>query len=137
MARNDEDDVQDDPQESGGVADALRRLLISGVGTFLTTEEGVRTLLKEIKLPKEVATYLLHQAENTKEEVVSVLGREMRAFLETLDTQRLFERAIQHLVLDVHAEIRFKLDSRGKIQPVVRNLSPQARRRPRPRRAKG
>jgi hypothetical protein len=109
----------DDLNEHHGMGDALRRMLISGVGTLLTTEEGVRTLLRDLKLPKEAVGFLLTQADNTKDELVKALGRELRSFLETMDTQRLMQRVLQTLVLEVKAEIRFKLDSKGNLQPVV------------------
>lgn len=129
---------EDEPGGEGrSMADTLRRLLMNGVGTLLTTEEGVRALLKELKLPKEAVTFLLSQAEMTKEEVVKTLGREMRAFLEQMDTQRLMERVLQTLVLEVKAEIRFKLDGKGNLQPVVTSTSnaagePQPARKSRP-----
>ena len=120
----------------GGMGDTLRRLLMNGVGTLLTTEEGVRALLKELKLPKEAVTFLLSQAEMTKEEVVKTLGREMRAFLEQMDTQRLMQRVLQTLVLEVKAEIRFKLDPKGNLQPVVTSTSTPLNTEPAPRRSR-
>ena len=131
---------QSDEHEDGeghGLSDALRRMLVSGIGTLLTTEDGVRALLKDLKLPKEAVHFLLSQAESGKDDVVDAVGRELRAFLATMDTQHLVQRVLQNVVLEVKAEIRFKLDAHGHLQPVVTTeKKPPARARGRARRGK-
>jgi len=123
--RDDERDPDHaDTPESGttgrGVTDSIRRLVMGGMGSLLTTEEGLRAGLSELKLPKEVVSFLMQQAEKTKVEVVKVLAREIRGFLENIDAQGLVQKAITNMVIEVNAEIRFKPAADGSLQSNVK-----------------
>lgn len=113
-----------------GVTDALRRVLLGSVGTLLTTEEGIRAAVRELKLPKELMQMVLAQAQTTRTEVVAVLAREMRGFLASMDAQALMQRALSGLVLEITAEVRFKLDEEGDLVPQVKvNSKPRSKTR--------
>src|ERR1700704_2851267 len=65
----------------GRAADLMKKALISGVGALFMTEEGIRNLVGELKLPKELIGSVLAQADRTKQEVLRVMTEELRSFL--------------------------------------------------------
>src|SRR5450631_2712584 len=65
----------------GRAADLMKKALISGVGARFMTEEGIRNLVGELKLPKELIGSVLAQADRTKQEVLRVMTEELRSFL--------------------------------------------------------
>ena len=72
---------------SGLVPDIVRRAVLTGVGALFMTEEGIRNMVSEMKLPKDALAFLLSQADKTRTEVARVVTQEMRRFLES-DTLR-------------------------------------------------
>jgi hypothetical protein len=134
-----EDDLDDRPPASSGggsLTDTIRRMVSSGVGSFLHSEEGLRAVLSELKLPKEAASYVMHTAEKTKDEVVKALGRELRGFLEGMDLESLVQRALKDLTVEVRAEVTFRSSQDGQLVPAVKvKTGPRLRRSaPRPKR---
>ncbi|HEX8825388.1 MAG TPA: hypothetical protein VF794_36075, partial [Archangium sp.] len=62
----------DEPEEAsraGFVPEFVRKVAVAGLGAIFMTEEGIRSLAGQLKLPKEVLGYILGQAEKTKDEV--------------------------------------------------------------------
>ena len=54
---------EDDPKKlSGLVPDIVRRAVLTGVGALFMTEEGIRNLVGEMKLPKDALAFLVAQA---------------------------------------------------------------------------
>src|SRR4051812_50032902 len=81
---NDEDELPEDlpPDEakklSGIVPDIVRRAVLTGVGALFMTEEGIRNLVGDMKMPKEALAFLMSQAERTRSEVARVVTQEVR-----------------------------------------------------------
>ena len=86
-----------------GATDTLRRFLATGVGTLFATEEGLRKLATE--LPKEVATFLIGQAQHTKDEMLRIVANELRRFLENLDLTDSLRRVLSSVTREV--KVRF------------------------------
>ncbi|MEW5852979.1 MAG: hypothetical protein AB2A00_29620 [Myxococcota bacterium] len=107
------------------VADVFRRAVLGGMGSLLTTEEGLRSVVSELKLPKEAVGYLLQQADRTKADLIKALGRELRSFLDNVDITHLVTRAMTGLTLEIKAEVRFKPSGEGQddLIPVVAKVS--------------
>ena len=68
---------------SGLVPDIVRRAVLTGVGALFMTEEGIRNMVTDMKLPKDALAFLLSQADKTRTEVARVVTQEMRRFLES------------------------------------------------------
>src|SRR5512137_684231 len=71
------------PGTVGFVADVVRKAVLTGVGALFLTEEGARKVAREWKLPKDLAAYLVGQAQGARDEALGVVAREMRRFLES------------------------------------------------------
>ncbi len=90
------------------VAEAVRKALLTGVGAFFLTEEGARRLAREWKLPKDLAGYIVSQAQGAKDEILRVVSQEIRRFFESEAFRQEVLKLIGSMALEVKAEIRFK-----------------------------
>jgi hypothetical protein len=113
----------DEPGTEGsgkGFQDALRKVLLTGMGAIFLTEEGARRLAREWKLPKELIGYLGAQAAGAKEEVLRIFAEEARRFFESEAVRREVTRALSSMVVEVKAEIRVRPDEKGEPRPMVK-----------------
>jgi len=120
----------EEARKAGGVADMLRKAMVASLGAVFMTEEGIRTLVKDLKLPKDVMRFVLGQAERSKDEVLRIIGEEVRNFLESAALRRELMRLLSEMTLEVKAEIRLKPEGEGGgLVPVVKVGEAIARRR--------
>ncbi len=110
----------------GFVAEAVRKAVLTTMGALFLTEEGARKLAREWKVPKELASYVVSQAQGAKDEILRVVGQEVRRFFESDAFRRELARMASSLVLEVKAEIRFK-DAKGKPE-VCSSVKPRVAR---------
>lgn len=109
------DEIPDDPEEAwevlealeGIMPDILKRTIAAGVGSISTSEERIREMLAEQKLPREVVAYMLKQADSTKREFIRVLSREIREFLEDVDLGGEVAKILTTLSLEARIQVRF------------------------------
>ena len=100
--------AEDVKKLSGLVPDIVRRAVLTGVGALFMTEEGLRSLVGEMKLPKDALAFLLAQAEKTRGEVARVVTSEVRRFLESETLRREIWKLLTGVTLEVNASIRLK-----------------------------
>ena len=66
-------DFVDDPATGeaklGFVPELVRKVAVAGLGALFMTEEGIRNLAGQLKLPKEVLGFIVSQADRTKDEL--------------------------------------------------------------------
>lgn len=115
---------------AGGVTDLLRKAVVAGLGAVFMTEEGIRALVKDLKLPKDVMGFVLGQAERSKTELFRIVGEEMRRFFESAALRRELSRLVSDMTIEVKAEIRLRPDGQ---MPDIKLASTSARRRKRRR----
>ena len=113
-----------------GVADAVRKVVMTGLGAVFLTEEGARKLARDWKLPKEIVGYIAGQAGSAKDEIVRVVTEEVRKFFESEALRREFLRVISSMSIEVHAEVRLKPSRGGKVEAEVKaaSVKPRVRR---------
>jgi hypothetical protein len=111
----------------GRATDFMRRALVAGVGALFLTEEGIRNLVGELKLPKELIGALLAQADKTKQDVVHTLGEELRRFFESAQLHRELRKLLTDVTIEVKAEVRLRQDQKG---PTVEAQRVTVRRSP-------
>lgn len=88
-----------------GVTDALKRLFTVGMGAAFMTEDAIRSYLGELKLPKEVMSYLLQGARKSKEELTSRVGNEIVSIIRKIDVVQEASRFVETHKFKVSAEI--------------------------------
>jgi hypothetical protein len=99
------------------IPDLVRRTIFGGIGAVFTTEEAIRKLAGDVTLPKDVVNFLLQQATNSKDEVLRVVGNEVRRFLESANLAAEMQKMLTQLSLEVKTEVRFIPNDAGGIKP--------------------
>lgn len=92
----------------GQVAEAVNRILLTGVGTIFLTQEAVKGLLGEVKLPKELINALLENASKQKQEFFQILAREAVAVFSRVDVAKEIQKAIDGHTVRIHIELSFE-----------------------------
>jgi hypothetical protein len=105
---------------AGGLQDALRKALLTGMGALFLTEEGARKLAREWKLPKDVSGFIGAQASGAKEELLRVFSEEVRRFFESETVRRELLQSLSSMVVEVKAEIRVRPDEQGQPTPKIK-----------------
>jgi hypothetical protein len=105
----------DDKGVKGFMPEFVRKVAVAGLGALFMTEEGIRNLAGQLKLPKELLGFIVNQAEKTKEEVGRVVSDEIRRFLQSEKLREEFVKLIAGTTLEIKAEIRLlpKAESSG------------------------
>ena len=101
----------------------VRKTFYAGLGALFTTEEGIRRIATEMKLPKDVANYLISQAGSSKDELFRIIGRELRGFLETVNLSGELTKILTAISFEIKTEIRFipNSESSSGVKPHVKS----------------
>ena len=89
------------------VPDLIRRTFYAGIGAIFTSEEGIRRIANDFSMPKDVANYLVSQAQSTKNDLFRIFATEIRRFLEGLRINEELQRLLASMAVEVKAEVRF------------------------------
>lgn len=89
------------------IPEIVKKTFAAGLGALFTTEEGIRKLTKELSLPKDVAGYLADTAGDAKDEILRIIAREVREFLETVNLSEEISKMLTMLSFEIKTEIRF------------------------------
>ncbi len=100
------DEPEREGSRSGFVPEFMRKVAVAGLGALFMTEEGIRSLAGQLKLPKEVLGYILGQAEKTKDEVGRVVSEELRRFLQSEKLRDELLKVVSGMTIEVKAQIR-------------------------------
>jgi hypothetical protein len=112
------------------IPELVKKTVTAGMGAVFTTEEGIRRLTREMTLPKEVASYLVTTAATTKDELLRIVAREVREFLQNVQLSEELAKVLTMLTLEVKTTIRFvpHEDREGGIEPDVMKSDIKLRR---------
>src|SRR5205807_8573952 len=105
---------------SGIVPDIVRRAVLTGVGALFMTEEGIRNLMGEMKLPKDALGFLLAQADKTRSEVARVVTQEVRRFLESDRLRREIWKLLTSVSIEINATMTLKPSSAPQFKARLR-----------------
>ncbi len=90
-------------------AEMMKKVLTVGVGAFFLTEESLRALVSDFKLPKELLSAVLDTANKTKGEFLRTLSREMMTqFMERVEPSELLQEFLQKNEVELQMKINFK-----------------------------
>lgn len=100
---------------SAKATDWAKKLLTVGVGTVFLTEEALRTLVSEFKIPKEMVAGLLDSAKTARKEFIQNFSAEiMNKITEKTDPVALFTEFLSRN--EVTFEIKIKVNDKSKSQ---------------------
>jgi hypothetical protein len=115
---------------SGLVPDIVRRAVLTGVGALFMTEEGLRNLVGEMKLPKDALGFLLAQADKTRTEVARVVTQEMRRFLESDRLRREIWKLLTSVSIEINATVNLKPSAQPQFKARLRQRKEAPRKPP-------
>ncbi len=106
------------------VPDFVRRMAWAGLGAVFMSEEGIRRLAGQLKLPKEALGFLLAQAEKTKDDVGRVVSEEVRKLLQSDKLRDEMLKLIAGMTIEVRAEVRLVPDRvKGKAPSLMPKIA--------------
>lgn len=105
-----DDDSEIGDEKRGFVPDFVRRMAWAGIGAVFMSEEGIRRLAGQLKLPKEALGFLLSQAEKTKDEIGKTVSEEVRKLLQSDRLRDELLRMIAGMTIEVRAEVKLVPD---------------------------
>ena len=68
---------RDESKLAGKAGDLLKKAITVGLGAAFLTEESIRAVVGEMKLPKELVANLLYQANSTRSEFLGKFSQEV------------------------------------------------------------
>jgi hypothetical protein len=92
----------------GVIPELLKRAVELGVEKAAATPESLKQLVGDLRLPKEVAGYLLSQVEDTKNGALRVVAKETREFLEHANLAHELGKVLTTLQFEINTTIRFR-----------------------------
>ena len=90
------------------LGDLFKKVLTTGVTAAFMTEESVRTLLKDVPLPKDIVGTLVDNAKNTKTEFVASVKNELKSYLDKIDLSNEIEKIVDKYDFQINATISLK-----------------------------
>ncbi len=87
----------------------MKKILTVGVGAFFLTEESLRGLISDIKLPKEILSGILESANKTKTEFLRNLSQEVLSqILEKINPAELAQEILNKNEIEIKFNLKFK-----------------------------
>jgi|JI10StandDraft_1071094.scaffolds.fasta_scaffold735997_2 hypothetical protein len=86
----------------------VKRGIESGIGAFSKSEDTLRGVIENLKLPRDVTSVVLEQVDETKKGIYTVVAKELRDFLSTTNFAGDVKKILTGLAFEVKMEVRFK-----------------------------
>lgn len=109
---NEEEVDRDEPK--GPISGIMRELALTGLATFFMTEDSVRKYLKEMKLPKELAGFLLDSASKKKDDFYGLLAKEVGRVVSKVDIEKAVGKFLEGHEVKVTASFNFTPKKKGR-----------------------
>jgi len=93
--------------------DFVKKVLTVGMGTLFLTEESLKNMVSEFKLPKELLGGILESANKTRKEFLGNLSQDlMNRVSEKMDVRALVDEILEKNEIEIHMKVSFK--AKGK-----------------------
>jgi hypothetical protein len=96
------------------VSEGFKKILSSGIAAVLTSEDGVRQYLQDLKLPKDALGSLIKGVAKSKEEIVQRVGNEFSKLVEKIDLVDEITKFMRENKIKISAEIEFTKKDKSK-----------------------
>ncbi len=94
---------------SSKATDFMKKLLTVGVGTVFLTEESLRKLITDFKIPTELVSGLLDSARSTRAEFLQNFSKEIVGRLsEKIDPQKMVQDILRNNEIEFSVKVNFK-----------------------------
>jgi hypothetical protein len=95
------------------IPELLKRAVELGVEKAVEAPDNLKEFVGGMKVPREVAHYLLSQVEETKNGLFRVVGKEVRDFLEHANLGSEMQKMLTTVQFEINTTIRFKPNEGG------------------------
>jgi hypothetical protein len=95
------------------IPELIKRAVEIGVEKAVEAPDNLKEFVGGMKLPRELANYLLAQIEETKNGLFRVVAKEVREFLEQTNVGAEMQKILTTLQFEVSTTIRFKPNDGG------------------------
>lgn len=90
------------------IPELIKRAVELGVEKAYEAPDSLKEIVTNLKLPREAASLLLAQADETKNGLFRVVGKEVREFLEHTNLASEMQKLLTTVQFEVSTTIRFK-----------------------------
>ena len=90
------------------IPELIKRAVEIGVEKAAEAPDNLKEFVGGLKLPREVAGYILAQVEETKNGLFRVVAKEIREFLEHTNLGSEMQKALTTVQFEINTTIRFK-----------------------------
>jgi hypothetical protein len=89
----------------------------------------LKSLMGELKLPREIASHILSQVDETKHAALAVIAKETRQFLEKTNLSEELAKLLTQISFEIRTEVRFVPNDKAKggLVPKVKFSAPKFR----------
>jgi hypothetical protein len=96
-------------------AEVVRKVLTVGIGAAFLTEESLRGLMADFKLPKELLGGILESANKTKNDFFQGLSREIVSRVsERIDPSALLKEVLEQHEIELNVKLNFRPKKKSK-----------------------
>ena len=90
------------------IPEIIKRAVELGVEKAAEAPDNLKELVNNLKLPREAASLLIAQADETKNGLFRVVGKEVREFLEHTNLASEMQKLLTTVQFEISTTIRFK-----------------------------
>ncbi|WP_413584155.1 hypothetical protein [Bdellovibrio sp. HCB274] len=98
----------------GLLGDTVKKVFTAGVSAAFMSEEGLRSYLSELKLPKEALNLLIQGANKSKDEITQRVTKEVVGIIQKIDFVKEFSKFAETHKFKITAEIDIIKKDSGK-----------------------
>lgn len=95
----------------------IKRAIERGMERATEAPEDLRQLVTDMRLPKEVAGYVLAQIDETKNGLFRVFAKEVRDFLEHTNLAGEMQKVLTTVQFEIHTTVRFAPNDGKSVKP--------------------
>src|SRR5450432_486413 len=92
----------------GVIPEILKRAVEAGVSQAQHAPENIKTFIGDLKVPKDIASYIFSQVDETKNGLFRVVAKEMRDFLEHTNIAGEAQKLLTTVQFEINTTIRFR-----------------------------
>ena len=90
-------------------SDFLKKVVTAGVGAVFLTEESLKSLVGELKLPKELLVSLIESANKTRREFLQNMSQDvMNRIVSKVNVRDVMNEFLHQNEIDLHVRLRFR-----------------------------
>ena len=99
----------------------VKRVIEAGMSRSEDALRGLGGMVSDMKLPKEIASYIFEQIDETKNGMLRIVAKEFRDFLEHTNLAEELRKVLTSLSFEVKTEIRFIPNDASVVRPEVKS----------------